>query len=82
MALIFYGHPFSSYCQKVLIALWEQERAFDYRELGPERPEVGAEWAALWPFQMMPVLVDDGAVVAESSIIIEHLQVALPAPCG
>ena len=28
MSLTLYSHPFSSYCQKVLIALWENEIAF------------------------------------------------------
>ena len=32
------------------------------------------ERAALWPLGRFPVLVDDGRTVAESSIIIEHLD--------
>ena len=31
MSLEFFGHPFSSYTQKVLIALWADETPFDYR---------------------------------------------------
>jgi glutathione S-transferase len=71
MPLILYAHPFSSYCQKVLVALWENRLAFDYRHL--ETPGVAEERAALWPLGRFPVLVDDGRTVAESSIIIEHL---------
>ena len=41
---------------------------------------VAAELAALWPFQRMPVLVDDGRTVVESSIIIEHLELHHPGP--
>ena len=26
-----YAHPFSSYCQKVLVALYENDTPFDYR---------------------------------------------------
>ncbi len=34
MALALYAHPFSSYCQKVLVALYENEVPFEYRSLG------------------------------------------------
>jgi glutathione S-transferase len=78
MSLTLYAHPFSSYSQKVLIALWENEVDFDYRHL----EDLGAddERKALWPFGQFPVLVDAGVVVAESSIIIEHLQNAHAGP--
>ena len=72
MSLTLYSHPFSSYCQKVLIALYENETPFAYRHMD----HVGGneERAALWAFGKFPVLVDDGRMVAESSIIIEHLD--------
>jgi glutathione S-transferase len=72
MSLTLYAHPFSSYCQKVLVALWENEIPFAYRHL--EEPGAAEERAALWPLGRFPVLVDDGRVIAESSIIIEHLD--------
>ena len=72
MTLTLYSHPFSSYCQKVLIALWENDIPFTYRRL--EDPGVAEERAALWPLGRFPVLVDDGRTIAESSIIIEHLD--------
>ncbi len=72
MSLTLYSHPFSSYCQKVLTALWENEIPFTYRNL--EEPGANEELAALWPLSRFPVLVDDGRTVVESSIIIEHLQ--------
>jgi len=72
MSLTLYSHPFSSYCQKVLTALWENGTAFTYRHL--EEPGAGEELAALWPIGRFPVLVDDGRTVIESSIIIEHLE--------
>ncbi|MGY4515802.1 glutathione S-transferase family protein [Lysobacter sp. HA18] len=74
MSLVFYGHPFSSYCQKVLIALYENAIEFDYRVIDPGSPDIAAEWTALWPLQKMPVLVDGGQTVVESSIVIEHLH--------
>jgi len=72
MSLTLYAHPFSSYSQKVLIALWENEIPFTYRNL--EEPGAAAERAALWPLGRFPVLVDNGRTVVESSIIIEHLD--------
>ncbi len=72
MSLTLYSHPFSSYCQKVLVALWEKEIPFTYRHL--EDPGAADERAALWPLGRFPILVDDGRTIAESSIIIEHLD--------
>ena len=72
MTLTLYSHPFSSYCQKVLIALWEKDIPFTYRHL--EEPGAADERAALWPFGRFPVLVDEGRTIAESSIIIEYLD--------
>jgi glutathione S-transferase len=80
VAISLYAHPFSSYCQKVLIALYENETPFTYRVLGPDDPEAGAELAALWPMKRFPLLVDDGETVIESSIIIEHLMLKRPGP--
>jgi glutathione S-transferase len=78
MTLTLYAHPFSSYCQKVLIALYENRTPFALRMLG--EAEADAEHAALWPLKRMPVLVDDGETVLESSIIIEHLGLHHPGP--
>jgi glutathione S-transferase len=76
VSLVLYGHPFSSYTWKVLIPLWADETPFEFRSVEKH----GAEFAALSPFGQFPLLVDDGAVIAESSIIIEHLQQKHPAP--
>lgn len=78
MSLTLYAHPFSSYCQKVLVALYENATPFAYRQLGPEYPAAGAEWAQLWPLKRMPVLVDGETPVFESSVIIEHLGLFHP----
>ena len=78
MSLTLYAHPFSSYTQKVLIALWENEVPFTYRHL--EDPGAAEERAALWPLGRFPVLLDDGRTIAESSIIIEHLDMHHPGP--
>jgi glutathione S-transferase len=70
-----YAHPFSSYCQKVLIALYENDTPFELRVLEPGNEEVAAEFAALWPLRRMPVLVDAGRTIVEATIIVEHLDV-------
>lgn len=80
MSMSLYAHPFSSYCQKVLIALYENDTPFELRLLGPGNEQVAAEHAALWPLKRMPVLVDQGQTVIESSIIIEHLGLHHPGP--
>lgn len=80
MPLQLYAHPFSSYCQKVLVALYENETPFAYRVLGLDDPQAGEELAALWPLKRFPVLVDGGGTVLESSVIIEHLSLAHPGP--
>ena len=76
MSLTLYAHPFSSYCQKVLVALWENDTPFAYRHM--EEPGAGEELAMLWPIGKFPVLVDEDRTVVETSIIIEHLDLHHP----
>lgn len=78
MSLILYGHPFSSYTQKVLVALYENATPFEFRCLGPETPEHVNEWLRRWPLALMPLLVDGERDIVESSIIIEYLQLTRP----
>lgn len=74
MSLQLFGHPFSSYTQKVLIALWADETPFEYRILDADHPENMEELKRHWPFGQFPLLLDDGRPFAESTPIIEHLQ--------
>jgi len=78
MTIELFAHPFSSYCQKVLIAFYENDVPFTYRMLEDEG--VGDELAALWPMKRFPILRDDGRVVLEASIVIEHLHIHHPGP--
>jgi len=80
MSIKLYAHPFSSYCQKVLIALYENDNPFEFRMLAPGDERAAAEHEALWPLKRIPVLVDDGRTVVETSIIIEHLALHHPGP--
>ena len=78
MALVFHAHPFSSYCQKALIALYENDTPFTLKMLGDA--DSFAELARLWPLRLMPVLEDGSEVVREASIIVEHLMLRHPGP--
>lgn len=80
MSLALYGHPFSSYTQKTLIALYENAIPFAFRCLEPSFPEHLADWKRRWPLRQFPLLVDGERDVAESSIIIEYLQLHHPGP--
>ncbi|SEJ72926.1 glutathione S-transferase family protein [Achromobacter sp. NFACC18-2] len=75
-----YGHPFSSYTQKALIALYENGTPFEFRSLGPETPRHARDWLERWPLRKFPLLVDGERNIVESSIIIEYLQLAHPGP--
>jgi len=80
MTLALYGHPFSSYTQKVLIALYENATAFEFRGIGPDTPRHVEEWQRRWPLRKFPLLVDGDRQLVESSVIIEYLQLVHPGP--
>lgn len=80
MSLLLYGHPFSSYTQKVLIALYENGTPFEFRCIGSDTPEYTTEWLQRWPLGKFPLLVDNGHNIVETSIIIEYLQLTQPGP--
>jgi glutathione S-transferase len=80
MSLTLYFHPLASFCQKVLIALYENETPFAPHlvDLGDEASS--AQFKKLWPIGKMPVLRDDARdrTIPESSIIIEYLAQHYP----
>ncbi len=76
--MLLYYHPLSSYCWKVLIALYENATPFTPRMM--EQPDVAQEWMALWPIGKFPILMDGDRLVAEASIIIEYLGQVAPGP--
>lgn len=80
MSLKLYAHPFSSYCQKVLIALYENDIPFEWRMLSGDHPDIYAEFAAMWPLKRFPLLMDGDRPIMESTIIIEHLALHHPGP--
>lgn len=80
MTLKLYAHPFSSYCQKALVALYENGTPFEWRVLSHDDPKMTAEFAELWPLKRMPILVDGDRTVMEAAIIIEYLGLKYPGP--
>jgi len=82
MALRLYYHPFSSFCQKVLVALYENDIAFEPELVDLGNPESRAAFAAVWPLVKFPVLRDEarGVTVPESTSIIEYLARHRPGP--
>jgi glutathione S-transferase len=79
MPLKLYAHPFSSYCQKAIMAFYENDVRFELALLDTGSA-ASAELARLWPMQRFPVLEDNGCVVPEATIIIEYLAVHYPGP--
>ncbi|MEJ0025509.1 MAG: glutathione S-transferase family protein [Rhizomicrobium sp.] len=76
MALRLHCHPLSSFCWKVLVALYENGTPFE-----PVLVDLGKEadrdaFYKLWPIGKFPVLEDTARewMVPESSIIIEYLD--------
>jgi len=82
MALELHMHPLSSYCWKVLIALYELGAPFEPVTVNLGDPEARAAFRSLSPFCKIPALRDTGrgAEVFETSIIIEYLDQNYPGP--
>jgi glutathione S-transferase len=80
MSLTLHFHPLSSFCHKVLIALYENGTPFEPVPIDLGDPQQRARLEALWPLTRFPVLVDSarGLVLPESSIIIEHVALYYP----
>lgn len=73
--LALYGHPFSSYTWKALIALYASGIEFDFRVVGPDQPDHNAVVQSAGPLGKFPVLEDGGALIFEATAIIEHLAI-------
>ncbi len=73
MSLTLHSHPLSSYGQKVLIALYENETPFTPRLVNLGDPESAGAFKSAGK---LPVLQDDahGRTIPESTIIVEYLD--------
>ena len=82
MSLTFFFHPLASFCQKVLIALYENGTPFEPHIVDFANEASAAAFRKLWPVGKMPVLRDEARdrTIPESSIIIEYLAQHYPGP--
>jgi glutathione S-transferase len=80
MPLKLYFHPLSSFCQKVLVALYEGETAFEPVMVDLGNPKEREELLKLWPIGKFPVLRDEAKArtIPESTVIIEYLALHYP----
>jgi glutathione S-transferase len=78
MSLKLYFHPLSSFCHKVLIALYESGTPFEPRIVDLFN-EI-ADYKKIWPLGKIPVLRDEAKdrTIPETSIIIEYLAQHFP----
>jgi glutathione S-transferase len=76
MSLTLHYHPLSSFCQKVLIGLYELELAFDKHLVNLGDPASRAAFLTLWPLGKFPVIRDEARnrTIGESTIILEYLD--------
>lgn len=80
MALQLYYHPFSSYCQKALVALYENDTPFEPLLLEGRDSAAWEAFARRWPLKRFPLLLDGDRTVIESTSIIEYLDLRYPGP--
>lgn len=82
MPLTLYFHPLSSFCQKVLIALYENGTPFTPHKVDLMDEKESAAFKQLWPVGKFPVLRDEknGQTIPESTSIIEYLARHYPGP--
>lgn len=69
-----YGHPFSSYTWKVLIALYAYDVPFAFRVLDGTHLEYAQMVATVGPQGKFPVLRDGDNVLFETTVILEYLD--------
>jgi len=80
MSLTFYYHPLSSFCQKVLVALYENDTPFKPHLVDLGDATSRAAFLKIWPIGKFPVLHDENGdrTIPESNIIIEYLTQHYP----
>src|SRR5919108_2818971 len=80
MSLTLYFHPLSSFCQKVLTALYENDTPFEPHVVDLFDEASATAFKKIWPIGKFPVLRDEAKdrTVPESSIIIEYLAQHYP----
>lgn len=76
MSITLHYHPLSSFCQKVLVGLYEMDVPFEKHFVDLADAAARAALLALWPVGKFPVLTDAArrATVPESTIILEYVD--------
>jgi glutathione S-transferase len=76
MSWMLHYHPLSSFCQKVLVGLYELDVPFETTIVDLGNPRERAAFLALWPIGKFPVLRDEarGLTLPETTIILEYLD--------
>jgi glutathione S-transferase len=74
MSLELFGHPFSSYTWKAMIALRSADIDFDFRIVDGDHPDNVAVVQSAGPMGKFPVLRDGENLVFEATSIIEYLS--------
>ena len=80
MSLRLYLHPLASFCQKAIIAFYENNTPFEPHVVDLGDPASREAFQKVWPLAKFPVLRDEarGHTVAESTVIIEYLATHYP----
>ncbi len=80
VSLTLHFHPLSSFCQKALIALYENATPFTPHIVNLGEAQSRADLLRLWPIGKFPVLHDEARkeTVPEATIIIEYLAAHYP----
>ena len=80
MSLTLHFHPLSSFCQKAVVALYENDTPFEPHIVNLMDAAESAALKKLWPVGKFPVLRDEARdrTIPESSIIIEYLAQHYP----
>jgi glutathione S-transferase len=79
MSLKLYNFPQSTCSQKVRLTLWEKGLEFVDRPVDSTKREHLSDWyLKLNPNGVVPTLIHDGAVIVDSSVIMEYLDEVFP----
>lgn len=76
MSLTLYYHPLSSFCMKVLVALYENDTSFTPQIVDLRDKAQRADFLKIWPLGKFPVLRDEtrNRIIPETSVIIAYLD--------
>ena len=80
MSLTLYFHPLSSFCHKVLVALYENSIPFTPHTVDLSDSESSGAFKKIWTIGKFPLLRDGDIAIPESTTIIEYLALHYPGP--